>query len=295
MTCYAFAAAQLGDYWIHSHAKNPDVVKHETSAAVLFAETIGVTWYGEKSVGLRKQVSSGGETSRALTQLTSAGSCDRRVLDQLVWACGLDGKSKACSDLKVIDQVVNALDPPRGGRCNGKLNLDSNRENFDFLPNIDHFLAALGELAQGSKKMNGGEQEKALLRLMELICPPQNRYRISAEVKSVGFSDENQPRMIENLKEVLRKKEIPIAVGICSGVFLGVPGSDAVKNCTSSHALVLVGRERNSKTGKCEYILRDSYGNCQIKYHPEARCSQGNVWIPEDIFARSLVDFQYLE
>ncbi|NDG84993.1 MAG: hypothetical protein EBX52_08160 [Proteobacteria bacterium] len=69
---------------------------------------------------------------------------------------------------------------------------------------------------------------------------------------------------------------------------------------TGMHSSVLVGRRwnpRNTRNSKCEYLIRNSWGEgCEaygIKNHP-GYCESGNIWVPENILDRNLIGYLYL-
>jgi len=75
---------------------------------------------------------------------------------------------------------------------------------------------------------------------------------------------------------------------ILDGPF-GILGQD-------NHASSIVGREFNYNTGKCEYILRNSWGskNCTSPDDPYP-CIDGHYWIPEENLSRAIYGVQYVE
>ncbi|MFY7993830.1 MAG: hypothetical protein ACOVP4_11095 [Bacteriovoracaceae bacterium] len=59
------------------------------------------------------------------------------------------------------------------------------------------------------------------------------------------------------------------------------------------HTSILLGRQWNTDRNECEYLVRDSYGKDCIGYDPEARCSQGYVWLPESMIYRNMTSIVY--
>lgn len=56
------------------------------------------------------------------------------------------------------------------------------------------------------------------------------------------------------------------------------------------HAMTLVGRQRNPRTGKCEYIVRNSWGpECSASYKPSVRCESGVLFIPEEELRKATI------
>lgn len=64
----------------------------------------------------------------------------------------------------------------------------------------------------------------------------------------------------------------------------------------SQHAVSVVGRRLNRKTGNCELKIRNSWGTgCDAYREPYAStCSNGHIWISESDLAPSLTSVTYL-
>lgn len=61
------------------------------------------------------------------------------------------------------------------------------------------------------------------------------------------------------------------------------------------HASSLVGRRKNPETGKCEYLVRNSYGSSCMSYDARLACENGNLWVPMDVLKPRLIDIAYLK
>lgn len=59
-----------------------------------------------------------------------------------------------------------------------------------------------------------------------------------------------------------------------------------------NHASLIVGRRMRG--GKCEYLVRNSWGRSCGYYHPTLPCEQGHVWIPRDSLQRNSRDVTFL-
>lgn len=70
-------------------------------------------------------------------------------------------------------------------------------------------------------------------------------------------------------------------------------GSSTISN-QKRHALTLAGRKYNPSTGKCEYILKNSWGP-ECDRHFKVRCQNGYLFVPEDTFRTSVYLADYIE
>ncbi len=101
-------------------------------------------------------------------------------------------------------------------------------------------------------------------------------------------------RLIPSLDAWLNQGEI-VAIGYSSAEFYSDARLLAMLEETddSLHASTIVGRRWVD--GKCEYLIRDSFGtDCSIYRTPE-KCEAGHVWVPEDFIHRNVYEVEILE
>lgn len=78
------------------------------------------------------------------------------------------------------------------------------------------------------------------------------------------------------------------------------------ENGTSGHGSIVVGKRTNPKTGKCDYLVRNSWGKtCDQKEHAELSCHKnceggncrfsGHFWVGADLLKKSLLEVTYLQ
>lgn len=104
------------------------------------------------------------------------------------------------------------------------------------------------------------------------------------------FKNFNDQQM-KGLNDVLSKKQ-PLNVSVHMEKFMNLkdypPGQHA------NHAMTIVGRRVNPKNGKCEYIVRNSWGpECSRKY--KVKCEDGNLFIPADELQNATYRSTYIE
>jgi hypothetical protein len=58
-----------------------------------------------------------------------------------------------------------------------------------------------------------------------------------------------------------------------------------------THSSTIVGRRM--RAGKCEYLVRNSWGRSCGYYDRSYPCEKGNIWVPKENLSRSASDFSY--
>ncbi|MCC6277827.1 MAG: hypothetical protein IT289_07940 [Oligoflexia bacterium] len=64
------------------------------------------------------------------------------------------------------------------------------------------------------------------------------------------------------------------------------------------HAATLIGRRTNPKTGECEYLLRNSWGeSCGLRgfFCNEGRFDKGNIWVPKALLQKFIYAMTIIE
>ncbi|MGE3609787.1 MAG: hypothetical protein AB7I27_09405 [Bacteriovoracaceae bacterium] len=68
-----------------------------------------------------------------------------------------------------------------------------------------------------------------------------------------------------------------------------------VQSALAAHTSLIVGRRPNPKTGKCEYLIRNSYGRSCSMYDPRLACEEGYLWMPVDSLKRAMHEVYYVK
>lgn len=73
---------------------------------------------------------------------------------------------------------------------------------------------------------------------------------------------------------------------------------------SDAHAMTIVGREWNPRTGACEYIVRNSYGTgCNYDWQQNGRtisespyrCENGHIWVPESVLMSAMMQVDWID
>ncbi|MBL7664070.1 MAG: hypothetical protein JNM93_02965, partial [Bacteriovoracaceae bacterium] len=96
----------------------------------------------------------------------------------------------------------------------------------------------------------------------------------------------------KNIDKALESGEIILAAVNVSRIFEDdVPRP---RKLYPTHYLTIVGRQFNDTANRCEYILRNSWGEGCTNY-PHHKCDKGHIWVPEADLSRHLYETIYLE
>ena len=55
------------------------------------------------------------------------------------------------------------------------------------------------------------------------------------------------------------------------------------------HSSLITGRRFNSATNKCEYLIKNSHGTSCLLYAEDLECSNGQIWLPEELLEGSFI------
>jgi hypothetical protein len=61
----------------------------------------------------------------------------------------------------------------------------------------------------------------------------------------------------------------------------------------SLHTSLIVGRRFNDQKNRCEYLIKNSYGESCIGYDSDYHCEKGFIWLPEQELYRSMTSIVY--
>lgn len=291
--CYAYAAADLVSYELDQNISARDIAQQNNlSANRREAEDARDVIDHLPSPSRRES----GDTVEALfAAANSRGFCPEEVMPS-----GIPEEEGAADAI----ETVNALDPNSSNESD--LESDPNglgaaMESFqDFDKSLseatteeNRYLAAQRFCEENRaiiqnyfpQGFEGGVVE-ALVQssgdsfqyLSESQCSDEQRVHIDGEIEMVTF-DTPEGGSIGDIDRVLENGGI-VAVHYYTDVF----GTPSDMQDLETHASTVVGRQWDEEAGRCQYILRNSYGaNCtQYPEHANIDCEGGNLFIYED-------------
>ena len=140
--------------------------------------------------------------------------------------------------------------------------------------------------------LNQLSRDKKAAALLDVVC--QKRHTMKNKY-GVGFrlaENYTQDEVIEKLDELLEKSQ-PASVAYDADFIFKGPKH---KRKASNHSSTVIGRRTNEKTGICEYLIKNSWGNnCPKKAKMECVEGEGHYWIPRDILKNNVYDINWLE
>jgi hypothetical protein len=62
-----------------------------------------------------------------------------------------------------------------------------------------------------------------------------------------------------------------------------------------SHASLVIGKRPNPKTGKCEFLIQNSWGTDCSAYSKDWKCDHGKIWVNADVLSKNIQTYSYLK
>lgn len=228
-----------------------------------------------------------GDTEKTLEELVLNGTCSQKAVDRI------QGRKKK----RQLENAVKAYSSINQSIKKHKI------DQYDYCPddqkdlknNIRDILSAaledskihIDELRQDIAQACAKKEEKIVPR---------------PKVKSISFAEtdsDERTQVVHQLLNITRAQ--PIVVDLCSDILENEEFRDQIHQvgmqtaCEKStdHTMLIVGR-RLSKGGKCQFLVRNSWGEkCPAQYLWE--CEKGQLWIDEDKLVNSTGKISYLE
>lgn len=104
------------------------------------------------------------------------------------------------------------------------------------------------------------------------------------------------PTIHRELDKGLRRA-MPIAVSYCSSILAegrGFKTKDPNTDDCGRHASLITGRRKNPQSGRCELLIRNTWGNSCGSYSKDWTCdsAKGSVWVDEQVLGRAITNVQ---
>lgn len=123
-----------------------------------------------------------------------------------------------------------------------------------------------------------------------VACDPKNRIEIPEPKPtpvSRSFPKYGATEIKKFLNDHFQASSQPVGIDFCSHLLLREPGGRKYKftdysqeNC-GPHASLVVGR-RKTFFGRCQYLIRNSWGKGCDRYNFDWDCDDGNIWVDEE-------------
>ena len=317
--CYSYAAAQLFDAWRHSH-QNGFAAETTTpiEAAIRSRKKGGI---GGKIWGLGSGIISGnkyegGAICPVAKHLVKYGGCSKESLykydqygkrsyhEALVWLDQMKPKSgfRAIFRKRKIDSLHKEFGY---GSC-----YEYQRKLLDMEEDIHNMAKVVGSVLHG-KSDSSEDIMDGILKLCEGDrlkideSPSCRTYQTMTANEGARKGARNRLKSSEKIARKVNfisgalnaKLAQPVGIEYCSNVIAkGKSWSASSFNpkC-GAHASVIIGQRKNKSTGKCEFLLRNSWGkNTQNYVHKDWEDDEGNHWIDASHLMKNTFGVKYL-
>ncbi len=267
--CFAFAAADLLTYRYREELKGERV--SDVYTALTYTHSFALNPYSD----------AGGFATLAVLAAERRGLCPQSLEDKALHNGPLGSLQEKLQTLRTVKALYDAGDTAAFERKLAEL--EKTHSAVTAVPR-DSLLRVL----QHSTKRNFP------LHFADLLCG-SNRYQPaqSAAVRTL-VKWEGKRLMWRAIDEQLSRQNI-VAIGYNSS-FL-VLGDNAPSG--DPHMSVLVGRRWNAKAGRCEYLIRNSFGPQCVgyggAYYLPENCQAGHIWAPRAILEKNIYAVTYLK
>ena len=288
--CYAIAAAELRDARRFARGDKLGLISSPISIALNYKVQLQNPNFDRKRFGSSnddgKKIEDGSPMA-ALYLNNTQSVCDQNWLENLV---SLFDKNKKGAEVSVRSFISNLT--YQYLQRHGMPPDSESRATAANVALTDHFNCRRSEVASVTELFNdiakAVSSEASLSDMVEIshaaivdLCKGhtiQDRMPEPNVKKLRGGIDPGVEAALRNELDKNLDFENPVGIGYCHESLQ----SDVV--CGIHHASVVIGRKLNH--GKCEYLVRDSYGEeCNSRFHCD---KDGSIWVPASELAKTV-------
>lgn len=91
-----------------------------------------------------------------------------------------------------------------------------------------------------------------------------------------------EDRILEAPLDMALDEGRPVGVAIDAGFLMRAPTRQMVATPSAGHAVVIAGRRFDEASGRCQYLVRNSQGDCS-QYGAGASCRDNHVWVSRQL------------
>jgi len=265
--CYAFTAADLIGFKTGIRVSAADI------AAIYASEMKSSAW--SRFFSNEGEISrAGGDEYYAVDRIKKIGLCKEDDFPSEYFAENKDTKDfvemlEKSSEKTRVQYLTSDL--PSIGKSNILESKNSQCRQFN------NFGLSQSQLSTIKDVVDKTMPSRALYDLAVNSCRGK---RISADLPNLDFkwsSEDGGPKAMIGYMDSKLNSNLPIAITWHPEFS---QGNRRLQKGT--HASIVVGRRLNETTGKCEYLVRNSWGK-SCNYVAELSCEAGNVWIPREM------------
>jgi hypothetical protein len=314
--CYAYSAAQMADAWRFSH-QGPD--GHHVSPIVAALEAATRHRWPLAHLNRRELAETGGTVCPVLDFLRGHAACDERVLHDYAEARDVSRMSRALRQAYEVyhdytDRFRHyrlSMDNIGGqGAPDGRLRAELRAVARDRITQVLNE-AGYAEMTPARDELEGLLEKSNPLDFLKALvsrgCRDGARFQARIPDCHRMGRDDDPARMIERIHRRLGGADPqPTAISYCSELlsrgreYFGRERAQAGAPCVhdDGHVSLVVGRRRDPASGRCQLLVRNTWGADCDGYHRDWHCpaeNPGNVYVDEGALRANLYGISYLE
>jgi hypothetical protein len=139
--------------------------------------------------------------------------------------------------------------------------------------------------------LNKLSKDKKVAALLDVSCGQRHQFKNKYAIGKRLAENYPPEKIIEKLDQLLESGEPASVAYDADFIFMGKNH----KRINSNHSSTIIGRRTNKKTGECEYLIKNSWGDkCPKKAKMECVPQKGNYWVPRNVFINNVYDINWL-
>jgi len=297
--CYAVAEAELVDAYRKSHGGSiafnssaiDGTVQLGLHSKVGLIDSLGYTDAGSDDV------------CDIVRDQKKTGLCDEKVVEE--------NPSTLAQDLDFLNQSYDILTDPKSNRKGVQKFLKKESCGEDDVESAS--LATTQAELMAVLKSITRPVEAQFLRELSGICSRAIRRplgNVSCEKNRGDYIplSEHEKTKAFLLSMLRNAKSQPIAIGYCGNLLYkgqNYEGLDSTADRSENperddcdgHDSLIIGKGRDPKTGRCSFLIQNSWGTDCSQYSGDWVCEKktGKIWVDADVLSRNIDQYHYLK
>lgn len=280
--CYAYTAADIVSFKVGKRVSPVDIAMQYVKRRdeLMYRKGLNSKYLNEINSDRKNDISHGGFVRYALSYSQEAGFCEDSKINSNNFRTDRD-LFRGLVNLNQLSLQEYSLNDSSTATCSKLSQIQK------IFPGVT--MADIQNTANQSNLMNVGA------KIANEACEP--RFKTTTPLRFKNLSNPGARNEIltnsqfNEIDSVLSKKQ-PLSISIKMDKIYNFGRSSI--STQPRHAITLAGRKMNPATGKCEYILKNSWGPECDRYY-KVRCEGGYVFVPEDIFKAQVYAADYIE
>ena len=137
--------------------------------------------------------------------------------------------------------------------------------------------------------LNRLEADKKVAGIFDVTCSERYKFKNKYGVGTQKIEDTSSAVMMKKLDDLLSKNS-PASITYDVDLIMNGPN---YKKQEANHSSTIIGRRRNFWTRKCEYLIKNSWGDhCPKK--SKIKCDKGNYWVPQSTLENNIYEISWL-